>query len=261
MPENQPIKDYYKDSKAIKFLADKIYRTTAYARKIKIFRPRAKIIKNLIHKYRLSNYLVLDIGGGSGLLAEELRRLNIKCQIIEPSKCLAKMCSAKHIETHNVFFEEFNFNKLGNKTAILTSFELVEHLRDPFAFLKCAFDGIKRGSFLLFTTLNSAGFDLRMLWDKSLAFIPPLHLVFFNPKSIEILLKKAGFKIIDISTPGKLDWNIVEEKIKYNSAFLKSDKFWYLFAQEGSDKAKAELQNWISNNKFSSHMMVLARKP
>ncbi|MDD5292386.1 MAG: hypothetical protein PHY46_04320, partial [Candidatus Omnitrophica bacterium] len=105
MPEDRHIKDYYKNSKAIKFLAEKIYQGTAQARKIKIFRPRAKIIKNLIREYRLSNYVVLDIGGGSGLLANELKRLNIKCQLIEPSECLARMCSAKHIKTHNVFLE------------------------------------------------------------------------------------------------------------------------------------------------------------
>lgn len=260
MPDDKSIKEYYRDSQAIKFLAEKIYKTTENTRKTKIFKPRARIIRDLIRRYRLSNYVIIDIGGGSGLLADELKKFNIECQVIEPSDKLAEMCLSKHIKTHNVFFEEFDFEVLGNKTVILTSFELIEHLRNPLTFFNHAFKAMRKGSFFLFTTLSSIGFDLRVLWDKSSTFIPPLHLIFFNPGAIKILLKRVGFKIVNISTPGQLDWNIVEEKIKNSSDSLKIDRFWYSLAQEGSEKSKNELQEWICRNGFSSHMMVLARK-
>ena len=60
------------------------------------------------------------------------------------------------------------------------------------------------------TTLNGRGFDILLLWNKSKSIAPPLHLNFFNPGSIRILLEKIGFQILEISTPGKLDWDIVE---------------------------------------------------
>lgn len=37
-------------------------------------------------------------------------------------------------------------------------------------------------------------------------------------------------------------------------------RFWDLLAKEGSDKCKEELQEWISQHGFSSHMRVLAKK-
>ncbi|MDD5005715.1 MAG: class I SAM-dependent methyltransferase [Candidatus Omnitrophica bacterium] len=260
-PEDAAVKEYYRNSLAIKFLSEKIYKTTANIRKTKIFRPRAEVISNLIRKYGLSNYTVLDIGGGAGFLAQELSKFNIECQVIEPSTELAEICLSKHIKTHNVFLEEFDFKLLRNRGVIATSFELVEHLGNPFTFFKQLFKGVKKGSFLFFTTLSSTGFDIRVLWDKSSAFIPPLHLVFFNPESIKIFLKRIGFEIVNISTPGKLDWNIVEEKIRDKVISSKSDRFWHFLAQEGSEKTKEELQQWISKNGFSSHMMILARKP
>jgi hypothetical protein len=38
-------------------------------------------------------------------------------------------------------------------------------------------------------------------------------------------------------------------------------RFWNLLVEGGSEKCKDELQNWISENKLSSHMRILVRKP
>ena len=47
----------------------------------------------------------------------------------------------------------------------------------------------------ILTTLNGLGFDIQMLGKNSNSIYPPYHINFFNPKSIEFLLKKIGFKI------------------------------------------------------------------
>ena len=44
---------------------------------------------------------------------------------------------------------------------------------------------------------------------------------FLNPRSVEILLKEIGFKVIEISTPGKLDIDIMNNNIDKIKA-----KFW-----------------------------------
>ena len=72
------------------------------------------------------------------------------------------------------------------------------------------------------------------------------------------MLKKAGFEILEVSTPGNLDWNIVEGMIKKEGADL--GRFWDFFAREAGEGAKKELQGWITKNNLSSHMRVLARR-
>ena len=62
----------------------------------------------------------------------------------------------------------------------------------------------------VFTTLSSTGLDISTLWERSRSINPPHHINFFNPKSIVIFLKKNKFKILSISTPGKLDIDILE---------------------------------------------------
>ena len=108
------------------------------------------------------------------------------------------------------------------------------------------------------TTLNGQGFDIQLLWDKSKSISPPQHINFFNTTSITLLLQRFGFQIVDVSTPGKLDWDIVEGMIKNEN--IKLERFWHLLADKSDHSRKQELQRWITKFNLSSHMRVLARK-
>ena len=107
----------------------------------------------------------------------------------------------------------------------------------------------------IFTTLSSMGVDIQSLWKESKSISPPMHLNFLNPKSVEILLKDIGFETLEVTTPGKLDIDIMEnnlEKIK--------DKFWSNFIEYASKDEKDEMQEFLSGFGLSSHMMVVCKK-
>ena len=114
---------------------------------------------------------------------------------------------------------------------------------------------MSRGDMFIFTTLSGSGADILTLWDKSRAIIPPHHINFFNPKSIKIFLKKNKFKILNISTPGKLDINILENEKKRIK-----DRFWKTFVHLASESDKVKMQNLITSINFSSHMMLVCQK-
>jgi len=205
-----------------------------------------------------SRKLIGDIGAGFGLFLEELRAIlpNNKYIAIEPSIEMAAKCREKGLDTKCVCFEELE-NAEG-KFDLLSAFELIEHLYNPVSFLNRAYSILKPGGFLFLTTLNVLGFDILLLWEKSKSLTPPHHLNFFNPNSLEQLLKRLGFKVIEISTPGKLDWDIVEGMIKNENVVL--GRFWNLLAKRRDDVCKNEFQDWIAKNNLSSHMRILAQK-
>ena len=70
-----------------------------------------------------------------------------------------------------------------------------------------------------------------------------------------IFLKKHGFKVLDIFTPGKIDINILD-----NDKLLIKDRFWKTFLTLASKTDKDKMQNLISDLNFSSHMMVICKK-
>lgn len=247
---------YYQESMSAKYWATTFYKETEKNRRELLWKPKVQIIKDKIELHSLNTDIIVDIGGGYGTFIEEFLKVSkINHLIIEPSKHLAQICNEKGLNVMVKFLEEINKNDLPKIKRTFVSFELFEHLHDPRIFLEVLYDLMESKDSFIFTTLSGMGLDIQVLWQNSKAISPPMHLNFFNPKSIEILLNKIGFKVIEISTPGKLDIDIMSNnKDKIN------DKFWKNYLEYSSRDEKHEMQNFISQNKLSSHMMIICQK-
>jgi len=255
-PPLNAIEKFYSSSPSMAFWTENFFKPVAEARREKIFRPRAEYITRIFDKAK--SMVVADVGAGFGLFLEELKKINPGSRYvsIEPSKEMADICQKKGFDVKCSCLE--NLESKEREFDLMTAFELCEHLFDPGLFFKKIHYLLKPGGYFLMTTLNSKGFDISVLWENSKAITPPHHINFFNPVSIRLLLEKIGFEIVEISTPGRLDWDIVENVIRDNGKSF--GRFWDLLAKEGSEDSKRELQEWISKNNMSSHMRVLVKK-
>ena len=110
----------------------------------------------------------------------------------------------------------------------------------------------------IFSCPNGDGFEVRFLWKNS-STINHEHLNYFNPYSINILLKKSGYKALKVFTPGKLDVNIIDNYINNKSIIIK-DLFYQKIFNEKNQKLKNNFQDFIERNNLSSHMFVIAKK-
>ena len=176
---------------------------------------------------------------------------------IEPSPEQAGICSKAGLSAECSTIEALS--GYDARFDLLTAYELLEHLSDLRQFTEAVFRLLKPGGWFFMTTLNGEGFDIQVLWEKAKAVTPPHHLNFLNPESLEQMLVRAGFEVPSVETPGKLDWDIVEGMIRHEEA--NPGRFWTLLAQQGTAEGKREFQEWLSRNRLSSHMRVLARKP
>ena len=247
---------FYTQSPSTQFWVNSFFKPVAEARRIKIFQPRAEYVAQKFGSDH--GWIVGDIGAGFGLFLEELSKIwkGSRLIAIEPSEDMAEICRSKTLEVLPYTMEDVK--GMDGKFDLLTSFELFEHVYDPETFLRKSGELLRPGGRLLLTTLSGEGFDIQVLWEKSKSVSPPHHLNFFNPGSIRILMEKCGFAIEEISTPGKLDWDIVEGIIAKDT--VDNGRFWNLLAGKGSDRSKEAFQNWISEYNFSSHMRVVAVK-
>ncbi len=255
-PSFKVLNEFYSTSTSTSFWVNEFFKPVAEVRRKKIFKPRAEYISKAIDKNKL--LVIGDIGAGFGLFLEELRKIlpDNHYIAIEPSGDMADICIEKELETKCMSLEDIDDLEKGFD--LLTTFELSEHLFEPVPFFKKTYSLLKPEGYLFLTTLNGKGFDIMLLWEKSKSITPPHHLNFFNPTSIRLLLERIGFEIIEISTPGRLDWDIVEGMIKNEN--VNAGKFWNQLAYKDDEECKMELQNWISRNSLSSHMRILAKK-
>jgi 2-polyprenyl-3-methyl-5-hydroxy-6-metoxy-1,4-benzoquinol methylase len=256
-PAAQAFSLYYQESESAQYWASTFYKETAEARREKLWRPKAKMVRELIARNGASSHAVIDIGGGYGIFGEEYESIsNAKVTIIEPGPALAKVCRDKGLQVVQGFLEEIQEEQLGIGPKVFVSFELFEHLHDPEKFLAHLYQLMNPGDMFIFTTLSGSGIDIQALWEHSKSVSPPHHLNFLNPVSTRILLERVGFAVLDISTPGKLDVDIL-----CNNQPLIKDRFWRTFAAQADEKQKSNMQEFVAANGLSSHMLAVCQKP
>lgn len=258
-PEIEAFNAYYTDSPSTKFWATTFYKITEDARREKLWKPKAQIIKEKILTLSFLNSFeyIIDIGGGYGVFDEEIKKIiNIKTIIIEPSIHLAEICKKKGFPVVQKFMEEISDEDLPEGRKCFVSFELFEHLHDPHSFLQTVFNQMKADDIFIFTTLSGIGIDIQLLGEHSKALSPPHHLNFFNPKSVSNLLVKCGFEVITAETPGKLDMDIIYK----NKDYIK-DPYWKNLLTYFDQNDLDSMQEKIAEIGLSSHMMITCKKP
>ncbi|MEI6066101.1 MAG: class I SAM-dependent methyltransferase [Methylococcaceae bacterium] len=256
-PVAEAFSKYYTESPSSKYWASTFYKETAEARREKLWKPKARLICDTLARYSASQHTLVDIGGGFGLFAEEMRDLTGQTTIvIEPGPDLAAVCREKSLPVIDKFLEQVELADLPVGPKAFVSFELFEHLHDPVSFLAQLKYLMASGDLFIFTTLSGCGVDIQALWEDSKSVTPPHHLNFLNPRAIEILLARLNLEALEVTTPGKLDIDILVN----NQAAIK-DRFWQTFVATATDAEKAQWQQMIAESGWSSHMMVVCRKP
>jgi hypothetical protein len=258
-PVIQSFNAYYTDSPSTKFWATTFYKLTEVARREKLWKPKAEMIKQRILKFGDGEPVeyIIDIGGGYGVFDEEIKTImDIKAIVIEPSVYLAQICRDKGLEVIEKFMEEISTGELPEGRKCYVSFELFEHLHDPTKFLQTVYNSMNIGDIFIFTTLSGMGIDIQLLGKHAKALSPPHHLNFLNPKSVSALLEKNGFKVLEAITPGKLDIDILTKNKEHIS-----DIFWKNVLDYLNESESSELQDFIAKNGLSSHMMISCIKP
>ncbi len=258
-PRPGQLASYYVDAKAVRFWSQQFYKQTGMARREKMFRPRAQLIKALNERGMFSDTgMFADVGAGYGLFLQEVRALGLFDRLIglEPEPHLASICREEGFEIIEKRVEDIKEGDLS--VSVAACFEVIEHVFDPVSFLAGCKRLLKPGGLIILTTLTIDGFDLQVLWEQSRSITPPQHLNFPSIKGMSLLLSKTGLAEEEISTPGELDLDIVR-----NVSRQRPDARIPRFARklaEADDAVREDFQQFLKRNRLSSHLRCIARR-
>lgn len=258
-PPKEDFDRFYEESPSSKYWSDTFYPAVAESRREKIFIPRVNQISTLCKKAGFIPKVIIDVGAGAGIFLEEWKEIYKDSQIcaIEPGRGAAQICRGKGIEVLETSAE--NAISWNNKGDLLVCFEVIEHVHDPFIFLKSLFDMVAPGGYILLSGLGSEGFDIQVLWESSRSIFPPHHINFISVEGFKKLFLRVGFTDVGVSTPGKLDVDIVFNAIRGNKS-INPSRFESLLMRR--DKNTLILfQEFLAQNLLSSHCWVWAKKP
>lgn len=250
---------FYPTSRSSRFFVEEFYPRVEAARKAKLLPERAERLAQFMAQQERRQGVVVDVGAGQGFFLEVLRdRMPaFEYRAIEPNPSFAEICAAKGFRTAAAFAE--HADAWAGEADLVVCFEVFEHVHNPRLFVRKLRDLLKPGGSLLITSLSGDGFDIKVLREQADIVAPPQHLNYLSIEGYRRLFAVAGFETIDITTPGRLDVNIVETKERENPGIVTDAFARTLLAQ--SEETRAAFQRFLAAHQLSSHVWIFATMP
>jgi SAM-dependent methyltransferase len=257
-PKPAAFEAFYRDSESSNYWAEVFFPAVAEARRDTIFRTRVERLAALCEASGNKIERLIDVGAGYGILLDEWRKRFPATQLVavEPSAALAAECRAKGFEVvENIVEQVTGYDAFAD---LVVCFEVLEHVYDPASFVQTLARLVRPGGTVFVSTLCIDGFDLQSLWDKSNQISPPHHINFLSVAGFQRLFDRAGMVDVSVTTPGKLDVDIVRNASRHHPELLSGQRFLQHLIQD--DRLGAAFQGFLAENRLSSHAWVSGKK-
>ena len=135
--------------------------------------------------------------------------------------------------------------------------DTIQRRTSPLRYLQQACDMLEPGGVLFLTTRIGSGFDVLTLKGKSETIFPYEHIFLPSVRGLGILLEKAGFEVLETSTPGMFDTAHV---FRYREMLPKDSYFARYLTAEFNQRLFADFQKLLQKHGLSSTVRILAVK-
>jgi len=185
----------------------------------RIFRTSCEEQASIIERY-VSKGRFLEIGCGTGMFMEIMQRRGWQVWGTEVSTYAVESCKRKGLRVLNTDLRGLDFPP-GYFNCIMLG-QVIEHLSDPSSIIKKVWELCAKGGLVVVSTENAEGLSSKietfirgpLQTEIGKAVIkkffgryprgfygrisPPVHLFYFSEKTLSLILRKHGFKIIRI---------------------------------------------------------------
>jgi hypothetical protein len=221
---------------------------------------KKKLLSNFIKLKQ--NDIILDIGSNDGTFLNSFNQKKFKLIGIDPTiKKFSRFYKKKIIKCSN-FFSYISFNNIfkNQKAKLITSFSMFYDLKDPVKFSNDVYKILDDQGLWHF----EQSYLIDMIKKNSYDTICHEHLEYYSIHSINFIMKKAHFKIIDIKkndiNGGSIALTVAKEKSKYAECtkllnyYLKYEQIF------GHDKKKTYIKFYKNILKQKEKLLTLLNK-
>lgn len=182
------------------------------------------------------NAKLLDYGCGNGSFLLKMKALGWNVTGLDASANAIAVANTKGVKAFKGDFDQPAIKD--EKFACITMRQVLEHLHNPIETLMHAKKHLATKGKISISVPNIESLPYRWFKEDWLGIDFPRHLLFFNPQSLENMLRKAGLKVLKM------------KHIRHSS--------WLRESSLNALKAKGfTIQRWLGSKKFSSSVISL----
>jgi len=141
----------------------------------------------------LAGKRLLDFGCGVGRLCRVASDYGIRAVGIEPDANAREHARKSSGLRAYASLRDLRAARPYSKFDIVTMWDVVEHLREPWKELENLSRALRPGGWLMLSTPNAASLRARVERKRWSNTVNPTHFYYFTRKSLEAVLKRAGF--------------------------------------------------------------------
>jgi 2-polyprenyl-3-methyl-5-hydroxy-6-metoxy-1,4-benzoquinol methylase len=145
---------------------------------------------------------VLDVGASGGFFLKVAQERGWFIDGVEPSRWLCAFAKEHfNIDIKNGILEQFSYPE--NHFDVISMWDVIEHVFSPSEEIKRMIALLKPGGILILNTPDESSM-LTKLAGRRWWFYLSVHLFYFSPKTLGMILKKSGLEIVEV----KPHWQI-----------------------------------------------------
>lgn len=201
-------------------------------------------ISNAFYKIRqayIGNVQVgtwVDVGAGKG---EFLKMVRAKRRIgVEVSNAGRKIMGKNNLET--MLPGEF-LKRKNIRAGVVSFWHVLEHIEKPWIYLSAARNNLNKNGKIVIGAPNINSLEYKLFGTSWFHFQPLYHLWHFSPKSMTLLLNRAGFKVdkVDYCSIEHQPAGILQSFINVTSG---SDNMLHKLVKRGTDKTSFSFKDF-----------------
>lgn len=253
-PTPQQMGPYLSDSAAARYRSSTEYREALAPRAGELARYRADWIASLCDRVGASSGPIVVFEPGGPELMDCLMSTGLG-----PVVAVRPLYAAREASKENsqwIVAEELESEQAAG-ARLVAVFDVLERQPVPADLVAAVHAALGPGGCLALTTRCGGGFDIQIAWDRAGVF-PVEHMNLPTVEGMERLLGRQGFEVLEMSTPGQLDVQMVDRLAAEGGVEL--PRFVRYFLSRRDQQAKQNLQQFLQQNLLSSHLRVVARK-
>jgi hypothetical protein len=258
-PNEDEIWSWYRESISSKFWRDELLFLSKQSRQEKINEPRSDWITDGIAEYKPSATSLLDISTNGRELINLVASKNIGMKRIVMAGMTADL-EGNATPVIDVEPTKIAYLSKHSLVDVIVAIDILDRVADVSPLIKALEETLTPGGIAFITSPVSSGFEVQTLWDGSPTIQPPDKLNIPTVKGLQLLFPAPKWEILELSTPGMFDVELVRKAIAENPK-IAWPRIVRSLVEETDTNGKMALVELLQSQRLSSFArLVIKRK-